>query len=616
MRDDPSNPRRGQEERPDNAGTRRAISRLVLPALLMVAVIGAILRWVNRQPPQSSSDATLTSPVDVARAQAEIPVAKFTDITAAAGISFLHNNGAYGEKLLPETMGGGVAFFDFDNDGDQDLLFINSTWWPWMVPAGKAPTTLALYRNDGHGHFDDVTAGSGLDVALYGMGVAVGDYDNDGLPDVFVTAVGGNHLFHNEGNGKFADVTASAGVGGAPTEWSTSAAWIDYDNDGRLDLFVCNYVRWTRELDLQANNTTPGIGRAYLPPMNFQGTFPYLYHNEGNGKFTDVSRASGVQVTNPATGLPMAKSLALAPVDIDNDGWIDLVVANDTVPNFLFSNQRDGTFKELGARAGVAFDAYGVARGAMGIDSARFRNDDTLGIAIGNFANEPNALYVAQRDSLIFADEAVTEGMGPASRSLLKFGLFFFDYDLDGRLDVLTANGHIEEEIQKIHSSQSYRQPAQLFWNRGASQGMGFVLVPPEKCGSDIFKPIVGRGSAFADIDGDGDLDVVMTQINGPPLLLRNDQQLHHHWLRLKLIGSRSNRDAIGAWIKVRVGSQTLSRQVMPTRSYLSQSELPVTIGLGNADHIDAVEILWPGGAAQKIEPPRLDGLTIIRQAR
>jgi hypothetical protein len=616
MRDDPSNPQRGQEQRPDNAGTRRAFSRLVLPALAMVAVIGAILRWINHPPPQSSPDATLTSAVDVARAQAEIPVAKFTDITAAAGISFVHNNGAYGEKLLPETMGGGVAFFDFDNDGDQDLLFINSTWWPGKIPAGKAPTTLALYRNDGHGHFDDVTAGSGLDVALYGMGVAVGDYDNDGLPDVFITAVDGNHLFHNEGNGKFADVTASAGVGGAPTEWSTSAAWIDYDNDGRLDLFVCNYVRWTRELDLQADNTAPGIGRAYLPPMNFQGTFPCLYHNEGNGKFTDVSRASGVQVTNPATGLPMAKSLALAPVDIDNDGWIDLVVANDTVPNFLFSNQRDGAFKELGARAGVAFDAYGVARGAMGIDSARFRNDDTLGIAIGNFANEPNALYVSQRDSLIFADEAVTEGMGPASRSLLKFGLFFFDYDLDGRLDVLTANGHIEEEIQTIHPSQSYRQPAQLFWNRGASQSMGFVPVTPEKCGSDIFKPIVGRGSAFADIDGDGDLDVVMTQINGPPLLLRNDQQLHHHWLRLKLIGSKSNRDAIGAWIKVRVGNQTLSRQVMPTRSYLSQSELPVTIGLGNADHVDAVEILWPGGAAQKIEPPRLDGLTIIRQAR
>src|SRR5260370_13062332 len=269
MRDDPSNPQRGQEERPDNAGTRRAFSRVVVPALLMVAVIGAILRWINRPPSHSSPDATLTSAVDVARAQAEIPVAKFTDITAAAGISFLHNNGAYGEKLLPETMGGGVAFFDFDNDGDQDLLFINSTWWPWKIPAGKAPTPLALYRNDGHGHFEDVTAGSGLDVSLYGMGVAVGDYDNDRLPDVFVTAVGRNHLFHNEGNRKFADVSASAGAGGAPTEWSTSAAGIDYDNDGRLDLVVCHYVRWTPVLALQANNTTHGIARPYLPPMNF-----------------------------------------------------------------------------------------------------------------------------------------------------------------------------------------------------------------------------------------------------------------------------------------------------------------------------------------------------------
>ena len=248
---------------------------------------------------------------------------------------------------------------------------------------------------------------------------------------------------------------------------------------------------------------------------------------------------------NPATGRPLAKSLAVAPVDADNDGWIDLVVANDTVQNFLFRNQRDGTFQEIGSRSGVAFDAYGAARGAMGIDAARFRNDEALGIAIGNFANEMNALYVSQRDALLFADEAITEGVGPASRLLLKFGLFFFDYDLDGRLDVLTANGHLEEEIQKFQPGQRYRQPAQLFWNRGASRGVSFLPVPPEKCGTEIFKPIVGRGSAFADIDGDGDSDVVMTQIAGPPLLLRNDQKLNHHWLRFKLVGTKSNRDAI-----------------------------------------------------------------------
>ncbi len=280
----------------------------------------------------------------------------------------------------------------------------------------------------------------------------------------------------------------------------------------------------------------------------------------------------------------MAKSLGIAPVDLNNDGWIDFVVANDQVQNFVLSNRHNGTFAEVGAQSGVAFDPYGLARGAMGIDSARFRNDNALGIAIGNFANEPNALYVAQNDSLLFADEAITEGIGPASRQLLKFGLFFFDYDLDGRLDVLTANGHIEEEISKIQKTQTYRQPAQLFWNRSSAKGPSFVPVPPEKAGEDLFKPIVGRGSAYADIDGDGDLDVVLTQIAGPPLLLRNDQRLGHHWLKLKLVGAKSNRDAIGAWVKVRVAGRTLAQQVMPAKGYLSQSELPLTFGLGNAD--------------------------------
>ena len=605
----PGRPQAGDDSvRPKGSGWAVAVGLL---AVLAGWAIWALTRGPeSRFPlvtPSLTSSGTNSSP-------AEVPAAPFTDITVSSGLKFVHTNGAYGEKLLPETMGGGVAFFDFDDDGDPDVLFVNSTFWPGKAPAGTKPPTLALYRNDGRGHFEDVTPGSGLDVSLYGMGVAIGDYDNDGWPDVFITAVGENRLFHNAGHGKFIDVTAQAGVGGSPTEWSTSAAWIDYDQDGRLDLFVCNYVQWSRAIDLEADYQLAGLGRAYGPPMNFPGTFPYLYHNEGGGRFTDVSAKSGMQIKHPATGVPMAKSLGVAPVDINGDHWIDLVVANDTVQNFVFTNRHDGTFVEAGARTGIAFDVFGQTRGAMGIDAARFRQDDALGIAIGNFANEMNALYVAQRDSVVFADEAIAEGVGPASQFLLKFGLFFFDYDLDGRLDVLTANGHLEDQINRVHPLQQYRQPAQLFWNTGSGKGARFVPVPPEKCGPDLFQPMVGRGSAYADIDGDGDLDVVLTQISGPPLLLRNDLTLGHHWVRLKLIGSRSNRDAIGAWIKVRAGGRTLSRQVMPTKGYLSQSELPVTVGLGHYDRVGEVEVVWPDGSMEKVNDVAIDRLTVIRQ--
>ncbi len=611
-------------DKPPNSAEESVYEEKVLErafrwSLVTLAALGIIggagIFYLNHKGKQTRKQITsLAAPQLPAASLAEIPNASFRNVTTESGIQFQHYNGAYGEKLLPETMGGGVAFLDFDADGDQDLLFVNGSDWPWRRAEAPRRPSLALYRNNGKGAFQDATPGAGLDTAIYGMGVAVGDYDNDGQTDIFVTGVGENRLFHNEG-GHFTDVTQATGTGGSASDWGTSAAWIDYDNDGDLDLFVCNYVRWSREIDFKVDYRLTGVGRAYGPPMNFGGSFPCLHRNDGNGRFTDVSKSSGIQVRNPATGAAVAKSLALAPVDVDNDGWIDIVVANDTVQNFLFRNQHNGTFKEIGAQSGVAFDAYGMARGAMGIDSARFRNDDSLGIAIGNFANEMNALYVSQRNSLLFADEAITEGMGPASRLLLKFGLFFFDYDLDGRLDVLTANGHLEEEIHKVQQSQRYRQPAQLFWNRGAAHGVSFVPVPPEKCGGDLFTPMVGRGSAFADIDADGDLDVVITQINGPPLLLRNEQGLGHNSLRLKLVGKSSNRDAIGAWIKVHAAGQTFFRQVMPTRSYLSQSELPVTIGLGKVAQVDWLEITWPRGGTQRLAFPRLNGLTVVEEA-
>ena len=441
---------------------------------------------------------------------------------------------------------------------------------------GGEENALALYNNDGTGNLSRSTAVEGLEFLGYGMGLAVGDYDNDGWVDLFVTGVGANALLRNLGGGRFQEVIRELGIQSGPEDWGTSCAWLDFDNDGDLDLFVCRYLRWSREIDFEADYQLPGIGRAYGQPWNFPSTFPGLYRNEGNGTFRDISAESGVQVRNRATGLPLGKSLGVAPLDLDHDGWLDLVVANDTLPNQVFHNERDGTFKEIGAVSGLAFDNFGATRGAMGVDAARFQDDRSLGISIGNFANEMTALYVLRDEPLLFADEAITQGIGQATRFSLTFGVFFFDYDLDGWLDLLTANGHIEDEIEKVQPEQRYRQRAQLFWNaRGRDPRAGFVPVPAEKSGPDMFQPIVGRGSAYADIDGDGDLDVVIAQINGPPLVLRNELSLRPNWLRVKLVGTKSNRDAIGAWVKLRAGGRTLWRQVMPTRGYSPSPSCP-----------------------------------------
>jgi hypothetical protein len=411
----------------------------------------------------------------------------------------------------------------------------------------------------------------------------------------------------------FREVTAEAGVAGSDTDWSTGSTFFDYDNDGDLDLFVVNYVRWSKAIDFEIGFQLTGIGRAYGPPTTFEGSFPYLYRNNGDGTFTDVSQASGIQVKNPATGGPMAKALAVAPVDFDGDNWLDLFVANDTVQNFLFHNRGDGSFEEVGMDVGVAFDRNGNATGAMGVDAAYYRNDGALGVAVGNFANEMTSLYVSQGDTGQFADEAIVDGLGAATRRALTFGLFFFDYDLDGWLDLFHANGHLEEDIHLVQTSQHYAQPPQLFWNCGQRCATGFVEVE-RSTHTGLDQRLVARGASFGDIDSDGDLDIVITQAGRRPVLLRNDQQLGHHWVRIKLTGHRVNRDAIGSWVEVDSGGHTQRRQVMRTRSYLSQVELPLTFGLGNRTQIDGLHVRWPDGSIQHLNNVPVDSLVVIEQ--
>jgi enediyne biosynthesis protein E4 len=513
------------------------------------------------------------------------PGFRFTDVTRTAGVGFQHHSGAFGKKYLPETLGPGCAFLDYDGDGWQDILFVDGGPWPGHA-AGQPNSALRLYRNNRDGTFTDVTKAAGLDIEMYGLGVAVGDYNNDGFVDLYVTGVGQNRLLRNTGHGTFIDVTKQSGLGDR-LGFSSSALWFDYDRDGLLDLFVCNYVRWSPDGDVWCS--ADGTHKSYCTPEAYHGTTCWLFRNRGNGTFEDVTARAGLFDNS-------SKSLGVALLDVDNDGWLDLFVANDTQPNKLYRNKRDGTFQEIAVRAGVAFSEDGKARAGMGVDVADFDNSGSSSVVVTNFDREMMALYKSSGDGL-FVDLAPGSSMGRATRKTLGFGCFFFDANLDGNLDLLVVNGHIDDMMQKL-TDTPYAQQPQLFLNNGAGQ-MDDVA---DEVGGGFANPKIGRGAAFADFDHDGDLDVLITTNNGPAYLYRNDVLNGNHSLRLRLVGTKSNRSAIGAKVRIWYAGRHESRLVKSGSSYLSQSELPITFGTAHIEQVDRMVVDWPSGLVQEFK--------------
>jgi hypothetical protein len=555
------------------------ISAAALAAIVVGLFFVAFTRAGAPQPQRSStSSPTPSSSVT------------FRDVTRQAGIQFKHDNGAFGKKWLPETLGPGVAFIDYDNDGWPDIFLVNGMDWPGH---GNKRSTPKLYHNNHDGTFTDVTHKAGLDaVEMYGMGVAVGDYDNDGYDDLFVTAYGQNHLFHNNGNGTFTDVTQKAGLGGIK-EFSTGAAWVDYDKDGKLDLVVANYVQWTPETDLYC--TLDGKSKSYCTPESYKGTSVRLWHNRGDGTFEDTTKQAGLDD-------PTSKTLGIAVLDYDGDGWPDLLLSNDTQPNKLYRNNGNGTFTEKAVLAGVAFSEDGVARAGMGVDAADYDRSGHPSLLITNFANQMLSLYHNEGSGL-FVDEAPQSEIGRASLLTLGFGCFFFDYDLDGWPDIFVANGHIDPEIQHVQANVKYAMPPHLFRN----VGKGHFEEVTKSMGAAFNMPRVARGAAYADVYNDGRLDILMATNDGPTALFRNEASgattgaAANHSLRVKLVGTQSDRDGIGAKVRVMSPEGTQTEMMRSGSSYLSASELVLTFGLGQHEKADRVEIVWPSGQVDRL---------------
>ncbi len=517
---------------------------------------------------------------------------RFTDVTAQAGIVFKHNAAKAGKKWLPETMGAGCAFIDLDGDQYPDIVLVN----PRPV----------IYRNNRNGTFTDVTATAGLPaLGTFPMGVAAGDYDNDGRVDLYFSALDGDHLLHNEGGFKFRDVTKAAGIANA--SFGTSAAFFDYDRDGKLDIFVANYVQWTPQGDLRCS--LDGVSKSYCTPESYKGVSSKLFRNLGDGKFEDATRAAHLYD-------PSSKSLGVAVLDYNSDGWPDLFVANDTQPNKLYRNLKNGTFAEEGMSAGVAFGEDGVARGAMGVDAADYDRSGRPHLLVGNFSNQMLGLYRNEGKSL-FVDEAPRSTVGRSSLLCLAFGVFFFDYDLDGWLDIFSANGHIEEEIARVQPKVKFAQAPLLFHNLGrSSESVRFEDVSA-KLGTDLTRPLVARGAAYADFDRDGDLDILITSNNGPAVLYRNDARPpQNHWIGVKLEGTKSNRSGIGAVVRVESPSGKQWRMVHSGSSYCSMSDLALNFGLGQDASITAIEIEWPSGVRQRLAGVKPDQYLVIQESK
>ena len=517
----------------------------------------------------------------------------FTDVTARAGITFVHHNGAAGQKFYPELFGGGVAVLDIDGDGWPDLLFVNGKDWP-----ASARARHGLYLNNRDGTFKDVLAGSGFDAAnVYGLGATVADYDNDGRDDVFMTTVDGGRLFHNEGGGKFADVTTRAGLRNA--EFTVSAAWLDYDRDGLVDLFVGNYVRWSPGNEVIC--AQDGV-RGYCGPNAYKPVAPALYRNRG-GRFEDVTSRAGLDQ-------PTDKAMGVAVLDYNTDGWPDIFVGSDRVPAKLHRNDGKGRFEDVGVVSGVALSESGAARANMGVDAADYDRSGRPHLLVGNFLNEMLGLY-RNRDGAVFVDVAPRSAVGRASLLSVTWAVFFFDYDLDGFLDIFAANGGTDES-QAMDARARLAQPALVLRN----QGKGTFENVTVSLGADFNRPIMGRGAAHADFDGDGDLDIVLATLAGPAYLFRNDGANQHNWLRVRIAGSKSNRGGIGTTVRVNSASGVQTQVVRSGSSYASQSELTLTFGLGRDASVSSIEVQWPSGKTGKFTTVAPNQVVVIDEEK